>query len=254
MRFLQLKINTKYTEDIKEFYENSVLPQLQKMLGCIFAGLIKGGSEENEFVSLTFWETQEQAENYERSGVFQNLLNQAKPYLFESNEWKVQLSDKMELEYAPVTEEPVIKKYSVELQKENPAFAGDKLKIQSSQMYVRVVSMKIQIDKLEEFKELYSKIVIPALKETEGCRHVFLTESVNEKDEYISVTIWDSKEYADRYESSGKFQELVNQTKHTFSQFYLWKMALEKEYSAKITTTDDMKVESYNLITGKSFL
>jgi hypothetical protein len=31
-------------------------------------------------------------------------------------------------------------------------------------------------------------------------------------------------------------------------------MALEKEYSAKITTTDDMKVESYNLITGKSFL
>jgi hypothetical protein len=31
-------------------------------------------------------------------------------------------------------------------------------------------------------------------------------------------------------------------------------MELEKEYSAKIKTTDDMKVEAYNIITGKSFI
>jgi quinol monooxygenase YgiN len=148
-----------------------------------------------------------------------------------------------------VVEEPVIKKYSVELQKET----DDKPKFQNSQMYVRIVSIKIQENKLEEFKKLYLEKIIPALKETEGCRHVFLTESVNEKDEFISVTIWDNKKFADDYESSGKFQELVKELKHTFSQFYLWKMALEKEYSAKIKTTDDMKIETYNLVTGKSF-
>lgn len=250
MRLLQVKLNPVFIEKFKEFYESIVFPQLQKMPGCIFAGLIKSGPEIDEFISLTFWETQQNAEDYESSDIYKDLITQAKPFFSESNEWKVQLSDNMELEYAPVQEEPVAKKYSVEVQKEK----DDKLKFQSSQMHVRIVSLKIQEDMLEEFKKVYLEKVIPALKETDGCRHVFLTESINEKDEFISVTIWDNKEYADNYESSGRFNELISMVKHTFSHFYLWKMELEKEYSAKIKTTDDMKVETYNIVTGKSFL
>lgn len=249
MRLLQVKLNPTYTEQFKNFYDETVLPQLQKMPGCIFAGLIKSGPE-NEFISLTFWGIQQNEEEYEKSETFKGLLNQAKPFLSESNEWKIQLSDKMELEYAPISEEPEIKKYTVELQKDE----DDKIKFQNPKMYLRIVSMKIQNDKLDEFKKIYLENVIPALKETEGCRYVFLTESINEKDEFISVTIWDDKTYADKYESSGTFEELVSKIKHTFSQFYLWKMDLEKEYNAKIKTTDDMKVEAYNIITGKSFL
>ena len=250
MRLFQVKLNPVYIDQFKDFYEASVFPQLQKMPGCIFAGLIKSGPDNNEFISLTFWETQQSAEDFENSSVFRDLIKQEKPFFSESNEWKVQLSDKMELEYAPVTEEPIVKKYSVKIQKEE----DDKPKFQGSQMYVRIVSMKIQENKLDEFKKVYLEKVIPALKETLGCRHVFLSESVSEKDEFISVTIWDSKKDADNYETSGKFEELVEELKHTFSQFYLWKMELEKEYSAKIKTTDDMKVESYNVVTGKSFL
>jgi hypothetical protein len=48
--------------------------------------------------------------------------------------------------------------------------------------------------------------------------------------------------------------ELVEKIRHTFSQFYLWKMALEKDYSAKVKTTDDLKVQAYNLVSGKSFI
>jgi heme-degrading monooxygenase HmoA len=250
MRLLQVKLNPVFIEKFKEFYETAVIPQLQKMPGCIFGGLIKSGPEIDEFISLTFWETQQNAEDYESSDTYKDLISQAKPFFSESNEWKIQLSDKMELEYAPVTEEPVVKKYSVEVQKEK----DDKLKFQSSQMHVRIVSLKIQEDKLDEFKKVYLEKVIPALKETDGCRHVFLTESINEKDEFISVTIWDNKEYADNYETSGRFDELIGMVKHTFSHFYLWKMELEKEYSAKIKTTDDMKVDNYNVVTGKSFL
>jgi len=250
MRLLQLKLNPDYIEEFKNFYDNTVLQRLQKMPGCIFAGLIKSGPENTEFISLTFWETQQNAEEYEKSEVFNGLINQARPFLSESNEWKIQLSDKMELEYKPVTEEPVVKKYSVEAQKKE----DDKLKFQASQMYVRIVSMKIQEDKMDEFKKIYLETIIPALQNTAGCRDVFLTESINEKDDFISVTIWDDRAYADEYESSGAFSELVGKVKHTFSQFYLWKMALEKEYSAKIKTTDDMKVETYNVVTGKSFL
>jgi len=250
MRLFQVKLNPVYIEQFKDFYETSVFPQLQKMPGCIFAGLIKSGPDNNEYISLTFWESLKNAEDFENSEVFKELITKEKHFFSESNEWKVQLSDKMELEYAPVAEEPVVKKYSVQLQKEK----DDKPKFQGSQMYLRIVSMKIQENKLDEFRKVYLEKVIPALKETEGCRHVFLSESVSEKDEFISVTIWDSKKYADNYETSGKFEELVGEIKHTFSQFYLWKMELEKEYSAKIKTTDDMKIESYNVVTGKSFI
>jgi heme-degrading monooxygenase HmoA len=250
MRLFQLKLNPLCIGQFKDFYSGVVLPQLQKMPGCIFAGLIQSGPENSEFISLTFWETQLNAEEYESSGAFQSLLDQSKPFFSESTEWKIQLSDKFELEYAPVAEEPVIKKYSVELQKEN----GDKPEIKDSQMYLRIVSMKIQVDKLEEFKKIYLETIIPVLKKTDGCKYVFLTEGIIEKDEFISVTIWNDKKFADEYESSGTFSELVGKVKHTFSQFYLWKMALEKEFSAKVKTTDDMKVQAYNLISGKSFL
>jgi len=250
MRLLQVKLNLAFVEKFKEFYESIVFPQLQKMPGCIFAGLIKSGPDNSEYISLTFWESLKNAEDYENSEVFKDLIIQAKPFFSESNEWKVQLSDKMELEYAPIAEEPDVKKYSVELQKDE----DEKIKLPSSEVCIRIVSMKIQPNKLDEFKKIYLENVIPALRETEGCRYVFLTESINERDEFISVTVWDDKAYAENYESSGKFEELVKQTKHTFSQFYLWKMELEKEYSAKIKTTDDMKVQAYHIVTGKSFL
>ena len=250
MRFLQLKLKPDHIIDFKEFYEKDVLTELHNTQGCLFAGLIKSKPEENEFISLTFWQTQAQAEQYESGGVFQKLFEQAKPYLSESTEWKVQLSENMELQYGPVEEEPVIKKYTVAVKND----ASEDFLSHSSNMFVRILSLIIQDDKLEEFKKLYSELIIPTLKSIKGCRYIYLTESVSEKNEFISVTIWDSKEDAEEYESSGKFQGLTDKVKHTFSQLYLWKMSLEKDYGGKITTSEDFKVERYNIVTGKSFL
>ena len=250
MRFLQLKLKQDHINDFKNFYENEVTQELHNTPGCLFAGLIKSKPEEDEFISLTFWQTQLQAENYETSGAFNKLFEQAKTFLSESSEWKVQLSEDMELKYGPVEEEPVIKKYSVTAQNGE----RDDFQLQSSNMYLRILSLIIQEDKMEEFKKLYSEIIIPTLKSTKGCRYVYLTESVNEKNEFISVTIWDSKEDAKEYETNGKFKELNEKVKHTFSQFYLWKMSLEKEYGSNLTTSEDFKVEGYSVVTGKSFL
>lgn len=250
MRFLQLKIKLDHISDFKNFYETEVMPELHKTPGCLFAGLIKSKPEENELISLTFWQTLPHAEKYESSESYKKLLGQAKTYLSESAEWKLQLSENSELLYAPVEEEPVTKKYVVAVKNED----SDEFMSHSSNMFVRVLSLVIQDDKLDEFKKLYSENIIPSLKLTDGCRYIYLTESVNEKNEFISVTIWDKKEYADNYEASGKFQELTNIIKHTFSQFYLWKMSLEKNYGAKVSTSDDFKIEGYNIVTGKSFL
>ncbi len=250
MRFLQLKLQPEYIAEFKKFYEEDVLEKLHKTPGCLFAGLIKSKPEINEYISLTFWQTKEQAENYETHGAFKNLLEKAKFFLAESTEWKVHLSEDMELQYGPDDEEPVVKKYVVAVKNED----SENLNLGSSNIFVRVLSLIIREDKLEEFKKLYSEIIIPVLKDTKGCRYIFLTESVNVKNEFISVTIWETKEDADEYESSGKFNELTEKVKHTFSQFYLWKMSLEKEYGSKIKASEDFKIERYDLVTGKSFL
>jgi heme-degrading monooxygenase HmoA len=250
MRFLQLKIKQDSVKRFKDFYESDVIDKLHNTPGCLFAGLIKSKPEENEFISLTFWETQTQAENYENTGAFKKLFEQARVYMSESAEWNLRLSEDMELKYGPVDEEPVIKKYVVAAQNTE----GVDFKIQSSNMYLRILSMVIQEDRLNEFKKLYTEVIIPSLKSINGCRYIYLTESISEKNEFISVTVWDSKEDADEYERSGKFQELTNKIKHTFSQLFLWKMSLEQDYNARVKTSEDLKVELYNIVTGKSFL
>jgi heme-degrading monooxygenase HmoA len=250
MRFLQLKIKQDSVKSFIDFYESDVIDKLHNTPGCLFAGLIKSKPEENEFISLTFWETQTQAENYENTGAFKKLFEQGRVYMSESAEWNLRLSEDMELKYGPVDEEPVIKKYVVAAQNTE----GVDFKIQSSNMYLRILSMVIQEDRLNEFKKLYSEVIIPSLKSINGCRYIYLTESISEKNEFISVTVWDSKEDADEYERSGKFQELTNKIKHTFSQLFLWKMSLEKDYNARVKTSEDLKVELYNIVTGKSFL
>ena len=250
MRFLQLEIKPEYINEFKKFYEYIVFPRLQQTRGCLFAGLIKSGPKANEFVSITFWETKIYAENYEKQGIFQDLLKESKPYLTESAEWKIHLFDNSELEYAPVSEEPVIKKYSVQARKSEE----EKFTISDSNMYVRIVSAKVQEGKIEEFKKLYTEIIIPQLKSVKGCEYAYLIESTSEDDEFISLTIWDSKESADIYEATGKFNLLVKQISHTFSHFYLWKMALQKEYDPKLQASESMKIEHYNLVTGKSFV
>ncbi len=72
-------------------------------------------------------------------------------------------------------------------------------------------------------------------------------------DEFLSVSIWNSKAEADEYENSGTFEELTNKVKHTFSRFYLWKMTLEQETKGEIKTSEDMKIDHYTIIAGKSF-
>lgn len=249
VRFVQLKVSTEYLKTLQGFYEKIVIPELQKIHGCQYACLIQSGNSPDEFVSMTFWDTKKEAEDYEKSGVYQSLLNQTKPFLAESSEWKIKLSDDFELKYEPVAEEPVLKEYSVAAQ------SGDKPsdEAQNPRMYVRIVSAKIKEGKMDEFKKLYADIIIPTLKKTAGCQYAYLTESMQEENQIISLTIWDSKEDADRYEKSGRFSELVEKVKHTFSELYQWKMALEKETGKKAKTSEDLEVSRYSIVTGKSF-
>ena len=244
MRLLQLNIQPNYTGNFKSIYESTVIPRLKEIPGCNFVALIESSLKDNEFISLSLWETQEQAENYESGAVFKELFDGIHSYLSESSEWKVHLSENLELEYGPTKEEPVIQKYNVAVQS-NSGMAESN---ETNMLYVRIVSTTIQKGKEEEFKNIYSSEIIPVLQSTKGCLYTYLTQNIENKNCYISVTIWDSKKDADNYESSGKFEELVKKVMHTFSDFYRWKLALEKDSKTSVKTSDDMHVTNYVMV------
>ena len=249
MQLLHLSINGEYENVFRQFYNTIVLPQLQKMDGCKMAGLIKSNSDKGKFVSLTLWDEKNKAEKYEKSEVYKNLSEQVSHFLPESSEWKLQLSNDFELEYKPVAEVPLRENYAVAVRTHNTKSSPE----QPGGMYIRIVSVKIQPGKVDEFTDLYSKEIIPALESTKGCNFAYLTKNLKEDNEFLSISIWENKSFADQYETSGKFNELTSKVKHTFSKFYLWKMELEQESKGKIETSEDMKIDNYTMVTGKSF-
>ena len=113
MRLVQVKVKPESSELIGDLYSQRILPTLHHTQGCLYASLIRSTSVPHEAISLTLWESSGDADAYEQSGAFQQLITEAQPYLSDSSEWKVQLSKYLTLEYAPVAEEPVIRSYSL---------------------------------------------------------------------------------------------------------------------------------------------
>jgi heme-degrading monooxygenase HmoA len=177
--------------------------------------------------------------------MFQSLLNEVKPYFSDSSEWKVQLSKDLKLEYQSIPEEPVIKSYAT--------LAHSQEKLPDKMMYLRVVSHKIQTGKMEKFKEIYSNEILPTLRSVKGCRYAYLTMGGEDKNEAISITIWDSKQDADAYEKSGVFRELLEKARPTYSELYQWKMALEQNKKRHMITSDDVSVKYYSVLSVKGF-
>jgi quinol monooxygenase YgiN len=176
-------------------------------------------------------------------------VGEALPYLSDSTEWKVQLSKNFELEYQPVPQEPVVKSYTMTAQTDSevpPQEAADR-------MYLRIVSAKVQPQKMNELRKIYAEEIIPELRATRGCRYAYLTEGIEETNEAISVTIWSSKENADAYDQGGGFAKLLDKVRHTFSEVYQWKMALEREFSGEVVSSGDPDVEGYSIVAGKRF-
>ena len=252
MRLVHITAKSDKVGVLKSFYDAIVIPELQKIDGCLFAGLLLNNTDITEGISLTLWDTKQHAEEYEGSGFFEKFMEQAKPFLAESTEWKIQLSEDLELEYKPADGKPQglksLDHYNVTVHER----VKDDLFGQHSKMYIRIVSNILQKDKISEFRDIFVDEIIPALQETKGCRYSYLIESMHQENEVISLSIWDSKEDALEYENIGSFDKLVNKLRPTFSQFYQWKMELDKDPAKKVSTTDDLKVTHYQVVTGKN--
>jgi len=83
-------------------------------------------------------------------------------------------------------------------------------------MYLRLVTVNVQPDKLEDVREMVNGEVNSILKAQKGFRLHYLLESDENPGEIISATGWESKEVAESYEQSGTYEQL----KEKFQQWF----------------------------------
>ena len=213
MRMLQVKIRKDELPGLAKLYEERIIPALQKTGGCLYACLMQSINQSGDGISMTLWRSEEDASRYERSGLFMQLVAEARPFFADATEWKLQLTKEFTLEYAPEPAEPTVKSYSV------PTTSGSTVPTKEKMFhaFVRIVSLHLKPGRLEEYKQLYEYNIVPALLATNGCRFSCLSTPTNESNEAISVTLWNSRADAEQYERSGKFNELLQRVKHTLS-------------------------------------
>ncbi len=247
MRFVHLRVKPEKMAAFEIFYENRVAPTLHEMKGCLFASLIQSEDHPDECISMTLWNTLEDAQDYEQSR-YDALIKENEPYLADSSEWRIQLSDDLTLEFKPVKEPPVVQAFPVATASVDAAPTG----AGPAQMYLRIVSAKLRPGQFEAFKQRYTEEIIPALLAQKGCRYAYLTRGVGD-DEILSVTLWDSKAYAYAYDLSGRFDQLTQLLEPMLSSLFQWKMSLDPSRRATVATSDDLTVEGYHVVTVESF-
>ncbi len=248
MRLVQIRVKEGFLPAVTRLYSRAVVPGLASVAGCRYAGLLQRAQHSDECLSLTIWSSASDAAAYERSGQFASLLEQIRPFLAESSELRLQLSADLKLEYLPVPDTPVITSHPVAAADIPPSGAEQR----SRALWVRVVSLKVRPGRVEEFKALYTQHAIPTLRSLQGCIYVYLVENADAPNEVLSVTGWDSRENAERYEKGGTFDQLLNSQQSLLSGGYHSPRGGPGP-AGIVVTSEDVTVDSYSVLVEESF-
>lgn len=249
MRMLQVRLKQDDVPNFVRLYEDRIIPALDKIGGCLFACLLQSTELKEEGISLTLWRSDEDSSRYERSGLFMQLVAEARPFFAEMSEMKLQLSKDFTLEYGPEPAQPTLKTFSVSTS------GGSTLSSPGKRQppFLRIVSLHLKPGKLEEYKQRYQRDIVPALLATRGCQFSCLSTPTDDSLEAISVTLWNSRADAEEYERTGTFDRLLKGISHTLSDLSQLRLQTSGTRFHSVTS-EDVAVDGFLLIAGKSFV
>jgi heme-degrading monooxygenase HmoA len=240
LRFVHLHVREGKEAEFARFYQERVIPALASTPGCLYAGLLapwRGTAHQ----SLTIWDAEGNAAAYEESSLYDRLLAESTPMLASRAEWRVRLARDAEETIDPSRRQPPSEGYHVE-NPEGTAALYEGLR----PPFVRIVLVRVGLDRLADFVNIYRHEVIPALQAVPGCRGAFLAEGANRRMEVLSITVWDREEGSVRYEMSGEFERLTFRLAGTFAPVFGWETRLEGAGA-----TAKPQVSSYELVRGR---
>jgi quinol monooxygenase YgiN len=112
LRIVTPQIREGMEEDFKNIYTTQILPHLRSAPGCLHAHLVENVKQTNQLISLTIWHNRQDAENYERSGLFSELTKKVEPCFTEIYQLKQQLG-KQTASHTITSEELSVEGYKV---------------------------------------------------------------------------------------------------------------------------------------------
>lgn len=246
MRFLHIPVRPEAVEAYTSFYDFRVGPLLKNVPGCLFARLIQDTASESGLLSFTVWSSPEAAEEYEQSDLNKQFAEEHTPFTEDTTEFKIQLSEDLKLELKAVQDEPAVQGMPVVAGMTD----GDPAEQIGDYTFIRTLSAKTRPGKLSELRMVYDEEITPALLAVDGCRGAYLI-ALNDENDVLSVSIWESKRHADAYENSGVFDRLFDLARPYLSSLMQWKMSLDPEMRSETLTSEDQSIKGYRIITGE---
>lgn len=73
VRLTYNKVLPEHARLLRDIYNEEVIPAVRRHKGLIHIMLLQPTQKGDEFISVTEWESQRDAEEYERSGVYEQL-------------------------------------------------------------------------------------------------------------------------------------------------------------------------------------
>jgi len=67
-------------EEVRRLYHNQVIPAMKEQEGLRFVHLLECLEAEGEAISITAWDNKANADAYERSGLYQELVGKFQPF------------------------------------------------------------------------------------------------------------------------------------------------------------------------------
>jgi heme-degrading monooxygenase HmoA len=113
-------------------------------------------------------------------------------------------------------------------------------------MYLRFVRLKSSEDKLWDAQQFYRERVLPELEQTEGCLFASLLQGTVHGDEYISMTMWTNAEAAERYESGGLFDRLLDESDEALQEADEWTTDLPGAGDAVVFSGVEPEVDAWD--------
>ncbi|MEW6062299.1 MAG: antibiotic biosynthesis monooxygenase [Bacteroidota bacterium] len=244
LRMVSMGIREEHSLKIAEEYDRNVVSALRTQPGCSFASLLQNISDKKDCVSLTIWNSKNDAVRYEKSGLFKRLVESLRTFYEESNEWELKLSDDLSIEYTPVQVDPTVKGYDDDdTEKEYIR------KFNITPYAATIISLSVQPEKIREFQEIFVANVIPKFREHKGFIHIIL---LRKNTEFNIISFWD--ETID-FGSSFNDQALRSLTESIFELLpssVQWQVS-HKAAKTSFASSEKITASIYRCLTGEWF-
>src|SRR5688572_2923785 len=88
-RLTFLNFSREKIDDLKKLYQEELMPIVRQQKGNLECKLLEPVDAGDEFISMTVWETPEDADAYQKSGIYKQLVGRVKDQLLTEPVLKV---------------------------------------------------------------------------------------------------------------------------------------------------------------------